>query len=495
MRIAPLLLKKADLLPEVQLQPHQQRIADLAADHPLRMLMYHSLGSGKSLTSLAAAETRGEPYTAVAPASLRANYTGERQKFTDQKTPATLMSYTQLGQGRPTEHTGTVIFDEAHRLRNPSTAQGLRAQELARRARQLVLLSGTPIVNRPSDLAPLLSMLRQKEITPAEFSKRYVGTHTVSPGFFNRLRGVTPGEETVIQNPDELKALLKGHVDYYDPGKSVVPTHYEDVHVEMGPEQSQLYRAMWDRLPWFLRWKLKHDFPLSKSELSRTLSFLTGPRQVSLSTYPYRKDRDPHLAFQQSPKLQKAMELLQTGLNSNPRTKALVFSNFIDAGLTPYAAALAKANVPHSVFSGKLSDAQRQQLVGDYNSGKIRVALLGPSGTEGLSFKGTQLIQQLDPYWNPIRGHQAVGRGLRYDSHWGLPEDLQNVKVQRFVSRLPLGFKDRLLSSVGFNRRSASYGADDHLRAIETRKARLNQQFLALLKEVGSQGKTTENQK
>lgn len=379
------------------------------------------------------------------------------------------------------------LVHNSHRLRNPGSAQSQRARELAHRARQLVLLSGTPIVNHPSDLAPLVSMLRDKDVTPAEFSQRYVGSRPVYPGLLRRLMGVTPGQEPTVQNPEELRALLRGHVDYYDPGRPVVPTQYEDVHVEMGPEQSQLYNAMWGRLPWFLRWKLQHDFPLSQGELSRAMSFLTGPRQVSLSTYPYRKDGDPHAAFRQSPKLRKAMELLQAGLASNPQTKALVFSNFIDAGLTPYSAALARANVPHGVFSGKLSDAQRKKLVEDYNSGKIRVALLGPSGTEGLSFKGTQLIQQLDPYWNPIRGRQAVGRGLRYDSHWGLPEDLQNVKVQRFVSRLPLGLVDRLLAGVGFNQDASARGADDHLRAIEARKSRLNQQFLDLLKEVGSQ--------
>jgi superfamily II DNA or RNA helicase len=488
MRRAPELLKRADLLPGVQLQEHQQRAADAGADpdKPMRTLMYHSLGSGKTLTSLAAAEAHGQPYTAVAPASLRANYQGERERFTDQKTPATLMSYTQLGSGKPTDNVGTVVFDEAHRLRNPESAQGRNAQALAARARNLVLLSGTPIVNEPGDLAPLVSMLKNKKLTPEEFNNRYVSTEKVYPNLFYRLMGMSAGDQRVVSRPDELKALLQGHVDYYDPGKPVVPTHYEDVHVDMGREQTQLYNAMWNKLPWYLRWKLSNDFPLSQQELSRTLSFMTGPRQVSLSTYPYLRDKDPHRAFEQSTKLQKAHELMQAHLASNPQTKALVFSNFIDAGLTPYAAALQKAGVPHGVFHGGLSDAQRKQLVEDYNNNKIRVALLGPSGTEGLSFKGTQLIQQLDPYWNPVRGRQAVGRGLRYDSHWGLPPDLQNVKVQRFVSRLPLGLKDSVMSSIGFDREKNTHGADDHLRAIEARKTRLNQQFLDILKEVGS---------
>lgn len=173
----------------------------------------------------------------------------------------------------------------------------------------------------------------------------------------------------------------------------------------------------------------------------------------------------------------------------DPRAKGLVFSNFIDAGLTPYQAALQKAKIPSAVFHGGLNDAARKRLVDDYNSNKLRVALLGPSGTEGLSFKGTQLVQLLDPHWHPVRPRQSVGRGLRYDSHFGLPDDLQNVKVQRFLSRLPQGYFDRALSRVGFDRTHKTLATDDQLAAIAKRKEELNKKFMDLLREVGSEGR------
>ena len=62
--------KQAALLSDVQLRPHQQRAGESAEEHEEeRKLFYHTLGSGKSLTSLSAAEAAGEPYTAIAPAS------------------------------------------------------------------------------------------------------------------------------------------------------------------------------------------------------------------------------------------------------------------------------------------------------------------------------------------------------------------------------------------------------------------------------------------
>jgi superfamily II DNA or RNA helicase len=480
------MLKFADLLPSVKLQEHQERLSDESKDEPLRKLLIHALGSGKTLTSLAAAEARGEPYTAVTPASLRPNYQKEQRKFTDMKLPSQLMSYNELGKGKPTENTGTVIFDEAQRIRNPESLQAQQAIKLSERAQQLLLLSGTPIVNRPGDLAVPVQMLTGKKFTPAEFERRYSTDKTVYPSWWKHLLGIGGHQEPAVAHEGELRALLKGHVDYYDPGKTVVPVNHEDIHTTMGVEQSRLYKAMWDQLPFWLRWKLKHDYPLTNDELMRMRSFMTGPRQVGLSTYTFRRDGDSLKAFDQSPKLQEAHSRMMNTLK-DPRTKALIFSNFIDAGLRPYSAALERAKIPNAIFHGGLNDASRKKLVEDFNNNKIRVALLGPSGTEGLSFKGTQLVQLLDSDWQPVRPKQSIGRGLRFDSHTGLPPELQNVKVERYFSRLPHGFKDKLLSTIGFNRESNTYASDDYLRQIEDRKNKRNQVFYDLLKSVGSE--------
>lgn len=479
--------KKADLKPEVTLQPHQKRIAELAEDHPLRVLLVHALGSGKSLSGLAAAEAAGGPYTTVAPASLRQNYKKEIAKFTDGKTPSDVLSYTELAAGKPVPKADTVVFDEAHNLRNPESGRTRRAVELADRARQVVMLSGTPVVNRPGDLATPLRMLTGRAMTPDDFEARYVGSKPVYPNLLRRLVGWSSGREPGVSREEELKGLLRGHVDWHDPGKPVVPTTYEDVPVEMGPEQVRLHDAMWDKLPWWAKWKLKNDVDVTDDDLRRLTSFLTGPRQIGLSDYPFAKDKDPLKSFDRSAKLTAAMARLKASL-ADDRAKALVFSNFIDAGLSPYAAALAREGIPHGVFHGGLSDEGRRKLVEDYNAGRSRVALLGPSGTEGLSFKGTQLVQLLDPYWNPVRPRQSVGRGLRFDSHADLPPELRNVKVERFLARLPKSTLDRIMEGVGFDRTDRTHATDDRLARISARKERLNQRFVDLLREVGTEG-------
>jgi SNF2 family DNA or RNA helicase len=188
-------------------------------------------------------------------------------------------------------------------------------------------------------------------------------------------------------------------------------------------------------------------------------------------------------AFQTSSKLQAAISSLKETLAKNPQAKALVYSNFVDAGLTPYGAALEHEKIPYGQFHGSMTDEERKQALDDYNSGKSRVLLLGPAAAEGISAKGTQLIQLLDPHWNEARMGQARGRGLRFDSHEGLPEELRNVKIQRFVAKMP---PPGWLGSLFGEKPRPS--ADEILERESARKEALNEQFREVLRRVGSPG-------
>lgn len=475
------------------LQPQQQEIADTGLDDESRVLVYHSLGSGKSLSSIAAAEAAGAPYTAVTPAALRPNFRKEVKRWTDQTTPAAAVSYNAVARGQvPTSD--TLVFDEAHRLRNPDSLTTRNATALADRAKHLYLLTGSPIVNHPHDLVPLVRMLTGKVYDPDEFDDAFIDERKISPGFWGWLNGVEAATVPVMKNQDEFADLLRGHVHYHAPARPEVEQREERYETELGPEQTELYRGFWDQLPWLFRWKLQRNFPLSREEMVRLSSFLSGPRQVGLSTYPFMKGKaDAFKAYQQSPKLQKAVGLMQEALAKDPAARGVAFSNFVDAGLTPYAAALQAAKIPYGVFHGGLDDAARKQVVDDYNAGRSRVLLLGPSGSEGLSLKGTRLLQLLDPHWNSARSEQAIGRGVRFDSHLHLPLEDRNVRVQRFASRMPKSAWQRLWrwatgrSDEPEDARKGAPGVDAYLEEMAKHKDELNRQFEDALKEIGSE--------
>ena len=484
--------KRADLLPEVNLQDHQQRIADRVSGENPRMLIYHGLGSGKSLSALAAAEAAqklyGGNYGIVVPASLKGNFQKEVKKFTRGSNPE-VMSYTGLGKGKQfQDQPETLIMDEAARLRNPNAAMTQAAMRQAREAKRLMLLTGTPITNSPTDLAPLVSMLQGKNIDPKSFGERYVGYEKVKPGWLGWLKGVKPGQRPYIKNEKELRDLLKGHVDY-QPSKTPegVNVNEEIIRTPLSKEQQKIQKAIRTKIPPGFLWKLDQEFPLSKDELARLNGFLTGMRQVGLSTQPFRADKNYLKAFDQSSKLTTAMQNLHKTLDEDPRKKALIYSNFVDAGINPYAAALERDKIPYGIFHGSIPTAKRQQALQDYNEGKLRALLLGPAGAEGISTKGTSLIQLLDPHWHESRSQQARGRGLRFDSHEGLPEELKNVAVQRYLSSSEDPSSAGKL--MGYTRERTG---DEVLARLAADKEMLNDKFRKILQEEGTQKTSAE---
>ena len=479
--------KQADLQPDVQLQEHQQRIADKLTGEDPRLLVYHGLGSGKSLSAIAAAEAAKqkyqEDYGVVVPASLRANFQKEIDKFTTGSKPE-IMSYTGLGLGKQFKKPpDTLIMDEAARLRNPDAASTRAATEAARQAKRLLLLTGTPITNSPTDLASLLSMLNNQKITPEQFEAKYVGYKKVGPGWWGWFRGAKPGEKAYVKNEDELRELLKGKVDYH-PSKTPegVNVNEEIVRVPMSDAQQKIQNAIRTRIPPGFLWKLDQEFPLSREELAKMNSFLNGLRQVSLSTQAFRKDKNPLKAFEQSSKMQRAYQDLQETIKSDPRKKAIIYSNFIDSGVNPYAAALERDKIPYGVFHGGIPLKDRQKALKDYNEGRSKALLLGPAAAEGISTKGTSLIQLLDPHWNEARSQQARGRGLRFDSHTGLPEDLRNVIVRRYLTE---STEPGMIGKYLFGAKRQRTG-DEVLERLTAEKEEINEAFRRILREEGS---------
>lgn len=484
-------IKAAALAPGFTLQPHQQRLTDNAtaaasSGNPFRVLGLWSVGAGKGLGSLSAADAIGGSSAVVAPAAMRSTFRDEQKRFLN-RSDIPVYSYNNAAAGK-VPAVDTLIVDEAQRTGSPSSVQAKAVTDAAARARNVILLSGTPIRNSPSEFAPMMSVLTGKNITADQFNKRYVGTETVRPGLLGWLRGVPSVSRPALVNTDELRHMLDGKIDYYAPEKPSVDVTHETHETEMTPRQAELYSGMMNRTPLWLRWKIRWNYPMTSEELARARSFLIGPRQVALSDLPYRSDNDPYHAFLNSGKLTKAYDLLRKTLDGDKRKKAIVYSNFLEAGLKPYAAALAKEGIPHAIFHGGLSDVGRKELVDGFNKGRIRVALVAPSGSEGISLKGAQLMQVLDKFWHSARTQQAVGRGIRYDSHSDLPEELKRMTVQEFRSVTPPDRWERLAALAGrrFDLSSRRWTVDHYLGALSARKDQLNDQLLALLKQIGT---------
>ncbi len=469
--------KLAGLAP---LQPHQQRVVDRIqqADQP-GLVVAHGLGSGKTRTAIEAQKALKMPSDVIVPASLQANYKKEQKKWMGGKRQD---SHVQSMQNITRKHLSPqrklMIVDEAHRAREAGTDtyKNLAKNEAEKR----LLLTGSPFYNRPSDIAPLVNIASGAPLLPndqARFNEKYVRQHNVSPGIINRLRGIKPGmvEELNPRSKEELQGILNKWVDYQPSSKDDFPeVSREDVKVPMDPQQLQVYDTMLKKAPPWVSQKIRSRMPPSKRESQQLNAFLSATRQVANSTAPFQEG----VKKIYEPKIDEAFKRLQENFAGNERAKALVYSNYLGAGINPYAQRLQQANIPYGEFTGEMAKAKRDQLVRDYNENKIRALLLSSAGGEGLDLQGTRLIQELEPHWNDEKLRQVEGRGIRYKSHASLPQEERNVKVQRFLAtRRPTGLLERA------HLKKPGGSVDEYLAARSADKEKLIQQFRALLEQ------------
>jgi superfamily II DNA/RNA helicase len=162
----------------------------------------------------------------------------------------------------------------------------------------------------------------------------------------------------------------------------------------------------------------------------------------------------------------------------NKRSKGVVYSNYLQSGLTPYKERLEKAKIPYGEFTGEMKKKERDQLIRDYNKGKKRVLLISSAGGEGLDLKGTRVMQVMEPHWNAEKLKQVEGRAIRFGSHKHLPKEEQKVRVESYLATRP---RSGLLESLHFKKPGG--GVDEYLTMLSRDKENLISQFRGLMEE------------
>ncbi len=475
MKLLPIdsVLKIAEL--KTELKPHQSKILN-KLQNQRGLVAVRGMGQGKSLIGLSAIEKSGLPATAIAPASLRENLPKEQAKhFTEpfQLQHDTIQNIARKGTIKKNPF---LLIDEAHNLRNSSSKATSVLKKLSPEAEKILLMTGTPFYNSVSDLSPLVNIAAGENVLPEgqDFKNKYVTEQQINPSFFQRFKGIQPGTKEIL-NPakaQELKAILNKWVDYEAPSKEGFPDVKEQkIEVPMTDKQLAIYDTVAGKLPPWVAEKVKSGLLPNRQEAANLNAYLSGLRQTGLGTHGYVQDKP------ESPKIQRAFEEFKKILATNPQAKATIYSNFINSGINPYKELLEKEGIPFGEFSGNVSDKNRQQAVKDYNEGKLRALLLGPSAGEGLDLQNTNLTQILDAAWNDSKINQAQARSIRFGSHSSLPPEQRKVLVQKFLATRPQTLGNRL----GLTKRQGAI--DEYLYNLSKTKSDLSKQFEALMEE------------
>ena len=85
------------------------------------------------------------------------------------------------------------------------------------------------------------------------------------------------------------------------------------------------------------------------------------------------------------------------------------------------------------VFNGE-TEKLPSSLKDSLKDRKLCIFMGTKAAAEGITLKNVRNVYIMEPYWNPARIEQVIGRAIRVNSHSTLPEDQRNVTVKLYMS-------------------------------------------------------------
>jgi superfamily II DNA or RNA helicase len=85
------------------------------------------------------------------------------------------------------------------------------------------------------------------------------------------------------------------------------------------------------------------------------------------------------------------------------------------------------------VFNGE-TEKLPSSLKDSLKERKLCIMMGTKAAAEGITLKNVRNVYIMEPYWNPARIEQVIGRAIRVNSHSSLPEDQRNVTVKLYMS-------------------------------------------------------------
>lgn len=127
------------------------------------VLLADEMGLGKTIQAIGIINELYPNHVArvlvVCPLSLRLNWLRELERWHTSMSAITVTHYEALAKLTEKRPWDMLIIDEAHFVKNPDSKRGKLVAKLAKEAKRVLLLTGTPITNRPVELWPLLMIV------------------------------------------------------------------------------------------------------------------------------------------------------------------------------------------------------------------------------------------------------------------------------------------------------------------------------------------------
>ena len=302
-------------------------------------------------------------------------------------------------------HWHMVVLDEAQAIKNPGAQQTKAVKKL--KAHSKIVLTGTPVENRLSDLWSLFDF-----ICPG-----LLGTFTRFKSFTKSLEKRESEQYGPLRNlvqPYILRRLKTDKSIISDlPDKTEVYTY-----CGLSKEQAALYQKSVDNLA---------DSLESEEGMKRRgliLSFILRFKQIC--NHPAQHLADGDYTAQRSGKFLRLAKICEE--ISSRQEKVLVFTQFREM-CEPLANFFSGCfHQPGLVLHGGVSPIKREQMVAQFQSeeGPPFFVLSIKAGGTGLTLTSASHVIHFDRWWNPAVENQATDRAFRIGQK-------KNVLVHKFV--------------------------------------------------------------
>lgn len=445
--------------PKVSLKEHQEKVVK-HFEKNRGLIAVHSLGSGKTITSIAASldyleEDSKRIVIVLSPASLEANFRKELEFYCEKCDPTIFERYKTMSYEKFSFNYNDykdmkdffLIVDEAHNLRTKITKEkGVRVKrilELSKKADKVLLLTATPFFNDPYDIINLVAIANKSRalITKEFFYKTYYSPRKdiFFKYFFENIISVYKPDEAAL--------------------KKFYPSHtVNEVFIKMPEKYLKVYRL------------LERNSDATQMYYKNPNIFFSGLRQAS------NKIDDDF----DSPKLEWVKQFLQL----HQGEKTVIFSNWIQAGIKHLMKVV--PNGSFMVIDGSTEKSERKDIVKDYNTiPEKNILLISRAGGEGIDLKNTRNVVILDPSWNNSVDNQVTGRAIRYGSHMDLPPEERHVNIYQLFLLKPDEHRDmtsgrQILYAKTENRikQQERWSVDLYLRVLSKEKDQMLKKFM-----------------
>lgn len=458
------------------------------------ILIYHRIGAGKTCTAIQVGEKwkKLKRIVFVLPASLKGNFRNElrgkcggdnylkpnERKQLEKLEPGSpeyneiikksdnridkhydiysynkFVEYAQEGSIRL--NNSILIIDE---IQNMVSETGTYYEELydliyrSSRNLRIVLLSATPMFDKPVEIALTMNLLRLPELLPtgSEFEKMFITKKVRSNKLYYG-----------VKNMDKFKSMIKGYVSYYKGAPSFTFPEMKVKYVEcdMSDFQYDIYRKLLKKEGGVTTLMSRPTKKAVVEAVDLPNNFYIGTRFVSNVVFPNKKvglagfESFTHSRIiknlgKYSSKFDKIMKSVRRS-----RGKIFIYSGFKNhAGLGSLVQVLeafgyknyaksGSGRKRYAIWSGDESTEVKDRIREVYNRAdnlygeKLKIILGSPSIKEGVSLKAVRYVHVIEPYWNQSRLDQVIGRASRFCSHIALDEEERDVKVYIYIAK------------------------------------------------------------